>query len=329
MNMTDEKTLQALRSSRLIYGCMNLGGKWNGEPVTRQHRLEAYRALDTALEEGFEFFDHADVYMLGKSESVFGDYLSEHPGLREKIIVQSKAGIRFPGEPDAEATGRCDFSRQHLLSSVEESLKRLKIDYLDVLLLHRPDMLVEGEVVAEVFDKLHRSGKVRFFGVSNHTPLQTEYLRSSLNLPLVANQLQFSLLSTGLLDSGINTPAAFGAYSGFQGGIEHARIRNMKIQAYSPLEKGLLDNRKPRSREAVPKHLPKLQECLGQMAKLRGCSPGEIALAWILRHPANIQPIIGSVQPCRIRAAAASLGVELSREEWYRLFIAGRGEHLP
>src|SRR5512143_1097851 len=202
------KTIQLgstpLEVSRIAYGCMGMGGSWDRTtPLGVQTKREAISAIRTALDEGINFFDHADIYCWGKSEEAFGAIWAEAPNLREKIIVQSKCGIVMEGARPESTVGQFDFSYEHITRSVEGSLKRLQTDYLDVLLLHRPDPLVEPDEVARAFDDLYTSGKVRYFGVSNHTAAQLRYLKHSLNQPIVANQLEVSLLHTHLIDEGI------------------------------------------------------------------------------------------------------------------------------
>ena len=192
-----------LQVTRIAYGCMPLGGAWDDSPISESTRQEALRSIHAALDQGMNFYDHADIYCIGKSEEVFSAIWQEVPGLRSKIILQSKCGIRFAGEPNPGSPHRFDFSYAHILRSVENSLKRLKTDYLDVLLLHRPDPLVEPEEVARAFDELHQAGKVRWFGVSNHTAAQLDLLRAFVRQPIVTNQVAFNLIHTGMLDEGI------------------------------------------------------------------------------------------------------------------------------
>ncbi len=313
--------------SRIAYGCMNLGGGWNREPLTDPIRQTALAAIRAALEQGLNLFDHADIYCMGKSEEVFALIWQERPGLREKVIVQSKCGIRFPGDPDSNAPGRYDFSYAHILNSVEGSLKRLKTNYLDLLLLHRPDALVEPEEVARAFDTLHQSGKVRFFGVSNHTAAQITLMQKHVRQPLVVNQLELSLLHSHLIDEGIVFNQTHPAESlRGEGTLEYCRLHDITIQAWGPLASGAVigTGGEPPSEAARS-----ASTVVAALARDKNVSPEAIAIAWLLRHPARIQPIIGTTNPARIRAACEADVVELTREEWYRLFIAGRGRPLP
>lgn len=316
-----------LEVSQIAYGCMLIGGGWNREPLTEQTRKEAISVLCAALDEGIDFFDHADIYCYGKSEEVFSALWQEVPGLRQKIVLQSKCGIRFPGDPDESSPHRFDFSYAHITRSVEGILQRLKTDYLDILLLHRPDPLVEPEEVAQAFDELHQSGKVRFFGVSNHTPAQMDLLRRYLDQPLVANQLEINVLHTHLLNEGIvfNQDRPTYPVRG-EGTLEYCRLHDISVQAWAPLAGGAVTGKVV---EQPGEAQIKVKQLVDQLAKQKETSPEAILIAWLMRHPAKIQPIIGTTKPERVRAACQASEVELSREEWYRLFTAGRGAPLP
>ena len=310
-----------LQVSRIGYGSMLIGGSFDDAPITDVVRKSAMRVVRTALDAGINFFDHADIYALGKSEQVFADLWKDAPGLREKIYLQTKCGIRF-----APPLHRFDFSYEHIVASVEGSLKRLQTDYVDVLLLHRPDPLVEPEEVARAFDALKRSGKVRWFGVSNHTAGQIALLQRYLDQPLVTNQMEFNLVHTHMLDAGIvynqNNPMLTRNHDL----IEYCRLHEITIQAWSPLARGRLSGRM----EAGDGELvEKAAGVVADMAAEKGVSPEAILIAWILRHPAHIQPLPGTTSPERLLAVCEADDVSLTREEWYRLFLAGRGESLP
>ena len=314
----------SLEVSRVAYGCMEIGGTWTSEPPSAQVKQRALAVLEAALDEGINFFDHADIYCRGKSEEVFSLIWQNRPALRDNIILQSKCGIRFADDPTAGLPQRYDFSFEYIVSSVEGSLKRLKTDYLDLLLLHRPDPLVEPEEVARAFSLLQEQGKVRFFGVSNHTPAQIELLQKYVEQPLVANQLQFSLLHTHLIDEGIvanqdNPPRPVRG----QGTLEYCRTHDIAIQAWSPLARGAA------SGGASDSHSVELSALVASIAAEKNVSSEAIVIAWLLRHPAHIQPIIGTTNPDRVQAACQADKVELTREEWYTLFTAGRGAKLP
>lgn len=315
-----------LKVTRVAYGCMPLGGSWDDSPLTAQTRKEALVSLRAALDAGINFFDHADIYCRGKSEEVFAGIWKERPGLRQQIILQSKCGIRFGGDPTPNAPHRFDFSYEHIVRSVEGSLRRLQTDYLDVLLLHRPDPLVEPEEVARAFDELHQAGKVRWFGVSNHTAAQMELLRHYLRQPIVANQVAFNVIHTHMLDEGIIFNQDNPRLARNEGTIEYCRLHNITLQSWGSLAWGLLSGREP---EKPSERIAQASTAVAEMAKQKGVSPEAILVAWILRHPAKIQAIIGTTKPERIFAACQGDQIFLSREEWYRLFLAGRGEPLP
>lgn len=317
-----------LRVTRIAYGCMPLGGSWDHKPVSEETKRNAIRSIRAALDQGINFYDHADIYCRGKSEQVFSHIWSEAPGLREKIYIQSKCGIRFNGEPDPRSPHRFDFSYDHIIQSVEGSLRRLQTDYLDVLLLHRPDPLVEPEEVARAFDALHTSGKVRWFGVSNHTAAQLEFLRHYLNQPIVTNQVAFNLIHTHMLDEGIIFNQNNTRFTRNEGTIEYCRLHNITLQSWGSMAWGALTGRPPGSQESSD-HILKTSTLVSSMAQEKGVAPEAILIAWILRHPAHIQAIIGTTHPDRITACSQGDDLELSRDEWYRLFTSGRGEALP
>ena len=309
-----------LNVSRIGYGAMSIGGAWDDTPLTDSVRKAALQVLHTALDTGINFFDHADIYCNGKSEEAFAELWKESPHLRREIYLQTKCGIRF-GPPH-----RFDFSYEHIIASVEGSLKRLQTDYVDVLLLHRPDPLVEPEEVARAFDELKNAGKVRWFGVSNHTAAQMDLLRKYLNQPLVANQVEFNVVHTHMLDGGILFNQYNPRLARNEGTIEYCRLHNIALQAWAPLATGRLTGR-PRAHDGA--HIQEAADLVSQMAAEKGVHPEAILIAWILRHPARIQPLPGTTNPERLLAAVEAHHINLTREEWYGLFRAGRGEALP
>lgn len=314
-----------LHVSRIALGCMSLGGGWNDEPVTAADRSRAAAAVAAALEGGINFFDHADIYQRGKSEAVFADALRALGVAREQVILQSKCGIRFAGEPAHTSPGRYDFSFEHITASVEGILQRLRTDYLDILLLHRPDPLVEPEEVARAFDLLHGAGKVRYFGVSNHTPAQIALLQAALNQPLVVNQVELSLLHSFLVDDGVLANQRAAVYANAGGTLDYCRLHGILVQAWSPVARGALSS----PPADAPSNVRNAAALAAELAAVRGTTSDAIVLAWLLRHPAGIQPVIGSADPQRIAASCRADEVTLSREEWYRLTIAARGGPLP
>lgn len=330
-----EKTLMAgtdLRVSRIVAGCMGLGGGWDRTAtITREFEDRALAFIDAAVGLGINFFDHADVYAYGRAEETFGRALAHRPGLRDRIVIQSKAGIRWANEPPG-SPHRFDFSHDHIVAEVEGSLRRLGTDYLDILLLHRPDPLMEGEEVARAFSELKAAGKVRHFGVSNHNRAQMEYVQSFLDVPIVANQLQMSLLHHGFAEAAISfNQTAPGYPDGWEGVLEYCALHGVALQAWSPLDKGALaggadlSRLSAREREAVPRG----SAVVAEIAEARGVPAEAVALAWLMRHPAGILPVTGTSDPGRLAACAAASGFVLTREEWYRLFEAVRGKGMP
>lgn len=296
----------ALTASEISLGCMRMADL---------SKEDANKVINTALENGIDFFDHADIYGGGKSEEVFADAIDMNATIREKMILQSKCGIR---------QGFFDFSKEHIISSVEGSLKRLKTDYLDTLLLHRPDTLFEPEEVAAAFTELEKSGKVRHFGVSNQNPGQIELLKKYVDQELIANQLQFSIMHTGMIDTGFNVNMTIDPSLDRDGGIlEYSRLNNMTIQAWSPFQYGFfegvfLDNDK----------FPELNKTIDKIVADKGVTNSAIAVAWIQRHPASFQTVVGTMNPGRIADIAKASDVTLSREEWYEIYRAA-GNQLP
>ncbi|HAO5701193.1 TPA: aldo/keto reductase family oxidoreductase [Listeria monocytogenes] len=296
----------ALTASEISLGCMRMADL---------SKEDANKVINTALENGIDFFDHADIYGGGKSEEVFADAIDMNATIREKMILQSKCGIR---------QGFFDFSKEHIIASVEGSLKRLKTDYLDTLLLHRPDTLFEPEEVAAAFTELEKSGKVRHFGVSNQNPGQIELLKKYVDQELIANQLQFSIMHTGMIDTGFNVNMTIDPSLDRDGGIlEYSRLNNMTIQAWSPFQYGFfegvfLDNDK----------FPELNKVIDKIATDKGVTNSAIAVAWIQRHPASFQTVVGTMNPGRIADIAKASDVTLSREEWYEIYRAA-GNQLP
>lgn len=292
-------------ASAVSMGCMRL----------TDVKISVDSVIGTALDCGIDFFDHADIYGGGKCEELFGDYLSSHKDIRDKITVQTKCAIR---------KGCYDFSKEHIISSVEKSLKRLKTDYIDVLLLHRPDTLMEPEEVAEAFNLLEREGKVRYFGVSNHNPYQIELLKTAVKQPLIVNQLQMSITESGMITSGLNVNMKNSESQMHDGGLlEYSRIKNITIQTWSPFQKGFF-----KGAFIGDEEYPELNKKLCELAEKYGVTPTGIASAWILRHPARMQLISGSMNESRIKEICAGADITLTREDWYSVYLAA-GYCLP
>jgi predicted oxidoreductase len=315
-----------LEASRLALGCMGLGGGFDTKTrLTAEHERKTEEFLDTAEEIGANFFDHADIYGRGRSEEIFGRLLKQRPSLRDKIIIQSKCGIRWVDDPPGTPQ-RFDFSREHILESVDASLRRLGTDRLDIVLLHRPDVLWDGGEIADAFQNLHRSGKVRYFGVSNQNRFQMEYLQSFLPDPLVANQVEMSLLHHGFAEVGISFNQEPPSYpNGWEGTMEYCRMKGVLLQAWGPLAQGVLTE----NLEGKPKKLKETAALVHEYARRHATTFEAIMLAWLLKHPAKIQPVLGTTRPDRLRSCAKALSISLSREEWYSLFSAARGAPMP
>jgi predicted oxidoreductase len=295
-----------LNASEISLGCMRISDLTNQEISNLIH---------TALDEGINFFDHADVYGGGKSEEKFSEALGMNPSLREQMLIQTKCGIR---------KGSFDFSKEHILQAVDGSLRRLRTDYVDVLLLHRPDALVEPEEVAEAFTILQNSGKVKYFGVSNQNPMQIELLSKFLKQKILINQLQFSITNTGMIDAGINVNMEINPSINRDGSIlDYCRLKEITIQPWSPFQYGFfegvfLDNEK----------FPELNQKINGIAATKGVANTAIAIAWILRHPARMQPIVGTTNSGRLKDICKASEVTLTRSEWYELYLAA-GNKLP
>jgi len=299
-----------IKGSEISLGMMRISG---------MKLKEIAELVDTALENGINFFDHADIYGGGRCEQMFSEAVGMDGDKRERFIIQTKCGIRG---------GFFDFSKEHILSSVDDSLKRLRTDYVDVLLLHRPDTLMEPEEVADAFNILKISGKVRHFGVSNQKPYQMELLQkylSDVNIRIIINQLQLSITNTGMIDSGLNVNMANVNSVNHDGDVlEYCRLKEITIQPWSPFQYGFfegvfLDN--------VEKY-PKLNETIDRYAKQYGVTNSAIAIAWLLRHPAKMQPIVGSTNKARVAEICKASDVVLTRQEWYDIYRSA-GNALP
>ena len=299
-----------LKSTRLIYGCMRLPGTWNVAEIDDKRRREAFAALDAALAAGYNHFDHSDIYARGECERIFGDYLKANRSVREKIIITTKVGIRWPKDTGPDAPHRYDFSAAYIQSSCEGSLQRLGVDTIDVYLLHRPDVLMNPDEVAGAFEKLKQQGKVRHFGVSNFTISQTALLQSRMRDPLVCNQIEVHPLHLAPLEDGT---------------IDDLYQRRITPTSWSPVAGGRLGD-PPSAASDAP---VRVMNALDAEAKSGGVSRTAVLLAWLLAHPAGILPIVGSRDPGRIRESVAADGVTLSREAWYRIYLAARGKPLP
>ena len=310
--------------SKLVFGCMGLGGGWNKDPITSTHLKQTHECIDNAIEGGINFFDHADIYTFGKAEQVFGQALSERPELREHIYIQSKCGIKFA---DEKGPKRYDFSADWIEQSVENSLKRLNTQYLDVLMLHRPDPLMEVDEVARVFSCLKESGKVKHFAVSNMQQHQMNFLQHALDMPIVANQIEASLQKHQFIDEGLYAGNSDGKDINFTpGNIEYCRSFDIQIQSWGSLCQGLYTGGDLSNASQADINTSIL---VNKLAAIYGTSAEAIVLAWLLRHPASIQPIIGTTNAKRIKASSEAINVHLSREHWYALYESAKGCEVP
>jgi predicted oxidoreductase len=277
---------------------------------------EAEKLIRSAMDEGINFFDHADIYGGGQCEALFAEAIDMNSTIREQMILQSKCGIR---------NGYFDFSKEYIIESVNGILKRLKTEYLDILLLHRPDPLMEPEEVSEAFDELYNSGKVRYFGVSNFNPMQLELLQKNINHKLMVNQVQFGIAHTPLIDSGIAFNMKIDQTVNRDSSIlEYCRLNDITLQAWSPFQHGFFAGTFLGDLERYPK----LNEVINQLAEKYGVTNTAIATAWITRHPANIQVVLGTTKVNRMKEACQGADMILTREEWYQIYKAA-GNIVP
>ena len=297
-------------ASAIILGCMRM-------PALSIDQAE--KMIQTAVELGVNFFDNATCYGEdGEAEKRFGDAFKQSGLKREDVIIQSKCGLRFE-------RNEFDWTKENILTSVDESLSRMKLDYLDALLLHRPDLIFEPEQVAEAFDILSKNGKVRYFGVSNVPPMELELLKRYVKQPLVFNQVQFSLEQSQLIDQPLymNNLTTERSVDRDNGTIDYCRLNDITIQAWSPLQHGFFKGCFVDSPE-----FPELNKVLAELGDKYGVSKTAIAIAWILRHPAKMQAIAGTMNPVHLKEICDATKVELTHNEWYKLYLAS-GKKLP
>jgi predicted oxidoreductase len=293
------------RVSRLSLGCMGLTGTWNPAEIGEQHIKRAVAAFETALEIGVTLFDHADIYGGTSCESAFKQCLQAVPGSRERIIIATKCGIR---------TGFYNLSYDYILQAIRASLDRMGIEYVDLYQLHRPDPFTHPSETARALNQLVREGRVRCVGVSNYYPEQVRALQRWLDVPLRSNQFEVSLSHLPPI------------YDPEDGTIDQCELMGMTPLAYSPLGRGLLTGARQVTDNPVLEGLLKELTAIGEA---HNASPTQMALAWLLAHPARIIPVFGSANPAHIREAAGAVSLSLTREEWYRLWVAGRGKRVP
>lgn len=313
--LTFEKIVQTislgpspLKSSRLAYGCWRIADDKNNPEAGR-------RAVKAAYEAGYTLFDNADVYGRGEAEKTFGAVLKEISGMRERVLILTKCGVRHGGHPNPDSPNRWDFSGEHIINSCEQSLKRIGVDAIDILTLHRPDFLADPYEIVRAFEQLRNAGKVRFFGVSNFRPSLVTALQKACAKPLILHQVEISLAKLDTFTDGT---------------LDQCMAENITPMAWSPLAAGLIGTGAKRLLQAQKNYRPEIfLPDLEAVAAARNTNRTVIALSWLLKHPSKIIPIIGSVNPGRIRDATKAAEIDLSREEWYRLLNAARGEPLP
>lgn len=306
-----------LEVSRLAYGTWHLGGSWDDVPLSAELKQRAFDLIHAAVDHGINHIDLADIYTKTKSDEAVGHVLAQSPGLRDKLVLQAKCGIILGDDPNPGDPPRYDFSYDNIVGSVENTLRLLGTDRVELLALHRPDPLVEPEEVARAFDHLYSSGKVRYFGLSNHNAGQIALLQRFVDQPFVLNQVELSLLHHHLISDGMVTNMTAQPYAAAIGTLDYCRLHDIMIQAWSPLARGTVF-----SHDSVGAEL-------NAMAASHKTTPAAVALAWLLRHPAQIQPIIGTLNPTRISEQAPAANLSLSRVEWYRLLAAGREAGVP
>ncbi len=294
--------IEDMHVSAIALGCMRIASK-----SVEEVEALVFKALDL----GINYFDHADIYGGGKSEEIFGEVLKRNPGLRDKMYIQSKCGI---------CNGYYDFSKEHIIASVNQSLERLQTSYLDVLLLHRPDTLMDPVEVAEAFDELYEAGKVKYFGVSNMNPMQIAFIQKYTKHKLIFNQIQFNVVNAGIIDNGINVNMNNSGSIDHDGSIlEYCRLNDITIQPWSILqaswEKGCFINH--------PDY-QQLNEKLDELAHQYHISKTAMSVAWILRHSAHMQPIAGTTSMSHLEELCQATTIDMSREDWYSLYLVGR-----
>lgn len=291
------------RVARIALGCMGLSGTWNPAEVGPDHVRRAVTAFEAAVSAGITLYDHADIYGGGSCESVFKDCLAAIPGVRDRIVIATKCGIR---------SGHYNLSYTYIHEALDRSLARLGVETIDLYQLHRPDPFTHPAETARALNEVVRQGKVRTIGVSNYYPEQVRALQRYLDMPIRSNQISISLRRLDPIYD--------------DGALDQCMALNMTPLAYSPLGGGALSGRRPAGDDAKLEGL--LKELTAQGEKYNG-TPGQVAIAWLLAHPAGIIPLVGSANPEHIREAADAARIELDREDWYRLWVAARGRNVP
>lgn len=314
----------SLSTTNIIYGCMGLGGPWDDNPITKQDRKKAFKAIEIALENGINTFDHADIYTLGKAEKVFGEFLKTHPAIRSQMKIQSKAGIQLGVA--AHGSNRYNLSKDYLIPAIESSLINLQTEYLDIFLIHRPDPLTSIQEVTDALLNIKEKGYALNVGVSNMSVKQIESIQATANLRISANQIQFSLGHSLLLEDEVWLNRRETQDNTLEGMLAFSQTNHMTIQAWGPLDQGEYLKKSSEKKDQKTKNTRKLIKELAQKYEV---DPIAIPLAWIFRIPGNIQPIIGTTNPKRIKSATKALDLLMSREDWYDLWVTSKGLQLP
>lgn len=310
-------------ASQLILGTMHLGGGWNSNPVSGQDIDQAFDLVSRAIESGINVIDMADIYTFGKSEQTIGELFKRERSLRHHLILQSKVGIKLTPTFDVK---QYDLSGDWITSSVNASIKRLHDNNLDILFLHRPDPLMQLDDTANALLKLHEQGKFEYLAVSNMHAGQIAWLQSALNIPIIANQLEMSLASSDFVEDGITTNMAQNAQNGFpRGTLEYCHQAGVQLQAWGAMAQGLYSS----EGEHDDKNVMATRALVAKYAEEFGVDANAIVLAWLMQHPSNIQPVLGTTNPERLALATKALDVKLTREQWYLLFETRRGIEVP
>ncbi|MFC4701448.1 aldo/keto reductase family oxidoreductase [Glaciecola siphonariae] len=309
-------------ASRLIFGTMNLGGGWNQNPLCADDIKQAHALLESCIEHGINTIDLADIYTHGKAELVIGKVFAQNKALKQHFIVQSKVGIRLP---PSVSLPHYDLSGRWVTEAVHASLKRLGLDSLDVLFLHRPDPLMKVEELAQVLNNLHAQDKFDCLAVSNMHAGQMAYIQSHVQMPIMCNQLELSLLHSDFIEDGMTTNMHDNAQLGFpRGTLEFCMQQKVQLQAWGALAQGQFDDL-----EAQDANIRNTAGIIAALSEQYGCPSSAIVLAWLMKHPAQIQPVVGTTKPERLAAAAQANTVDLSTEHWYQILEARRGRHVP
>lgn len=308
--------------SRLIYGGMHLGGGWNTNPISIKDEKATQHIIETCIECGINVIDLADIYTYGKAEKVVGKVLRKSPKLAEQLYIQSKVGIKLTPQSKVK---QYDFSSDYVSSAIDASLTRLGMEKIDVLFLHRPDPLMELQPLVETLNQYWQEDRFGYLAVSNMHAGQIAMLEQHLDMPIVANQLEMSLLHHGFVEDSITTNMLSNSASGFpRGTLEYCMQRDVQLQAWGAAAQGQFTNKQHEDASIADTAL-----LLEQLTEKYGVSANALVIAWLLRHPANIQPVIGSTKPERIKELSDALKVNMSRDDWYLILQARRGNEVP